>query len=134
MNKLQNANLPASIDPPGSYQRNLNVKLNELFRNIKDLVNRHQDGYLFPSYTTTVDYTPTLNDCLILADATSGEVEVTFPPADQWKDKLYIVKKIDASGNTVAGVGTSEGAAKWTTTTRYGFQRFMSDGDNIWKV
>ncbi len=134
MSKLQNPNLPVSTASPVSYEKILNTKLNEILRAIKEAFNKHDDGFLFPSYTTTTDYVPTLNDCLILADATSGKVDVTFRPAAEWKDKLYIVKKIDASANTVAGVGTSEGAARWTTTTRYGFQRFMSDGANIWKV
>lgn len=134
MSKVPNANLPASESQLGSYERRLNTKLNEIFRSIKEIVNRHEDGYLSPSYATDSDYTPTLNDCLILVDATSGAVDITFRPPGEWKDKLYIIKKTDASANTVTGVGTIDGASNWQTTTQYASQRFMSDGANIWKV
>lgn len=134
MSKVRNADLPVNLEPPESYGRRLNVRLNELFRTIKDAVNRHEDGYLFPSYTTDTDYQPTLNDSLILVDATSGAVDITFRSPGEWKDKRYTIKKIDSSSNTVTGVGTIDGVSNWSTTTQYASQEFESDGANIWKV
>lgn len=134
MSKLQNAGLPVSTAPPTSYEKILNTKLNEILRAIKESFNKHDDGFLFPSYTTATDYEPTLNDCLILADATSGAVSITFKDPGEWKDKRYIIKKIDASANTVTGVGTIDGVSNWKTSTQYASQEFMSDGTNIWKV
>lgn len=134
MSKVPNANLPNSESPAGTYERILSTKLNELFRNIRESVNRLVDGYLFPVVTVVDDYTPTLNDSLILADATAAAVNITFKPAGEWKDKLYTIKKIDASANTVTGVGTIDGVTNWLTTTQNGYQSFASDGENIWKV
>ena len=134
MSKVPNANLPVSTGDPSSYERILNTKLNEHFRAVKETVNRHEDGYLFPSYTTTVDYTPTLNDSLILVNAASAKVDITFRPPGEWGNKRYTIKKIDASANTVKGVGTIDGISNWVTTTQYASQEFESDGTNIWKV
>jgi hypothetical protein len=132
VSKVPNANLPSHGS--AEYERILNVKLNEILRNVREVVNRHEDGYLFPSYTTDVDYIPTLNDSLILADATAGKVDITFKPPGEWKGKRYTIKKIDASANTVTGVGTIDGVTNWLTTTQNGYQSFASDGANIWKV
>lgn len=134
MSKINLPNLPSSLAPSGSYERILNTKLNEIFRAIRESVNRLVDGYLFPVTTVDTDYTPTLNDSLILVDATDGPVDITLRPAGEWKEREYVIKKIDASSNTVTGVGVFEGVTNWGTTTQYDFQRFRSDGANIWKV
>lgn len=133
MSKLQNPNLP-NYQGEDSYQRILTTKLNEFFRSIRENLNRLVDGYLFPSVTVVDDYEMTVNDSLILVDATSGAVDVTLKPAAEWKEKLVIIKKIDSSSNTVTGLGVIDGVTNWGTATQYDLIRLNSDGANIWKV
>ncbi len=52
--------------------------------------------------TKTGDYTVTVNDHVVLADASGGNITITLPAlADIPDEKIYHVKKIDSSGNTV---------------------------------
>lgn len=132
MNKLPNPNLPAAGSP--DYERILNVKLNEYLARLKNELSSVADGYLFPSVTVTTNYTMNLNDSLILVDATSGAVDVMLKPAGEWENKRIAIKKIDASANTVTGVGVIDGVTNWGTTTQYEVVRLESDGANIWKV
>lgn len=72
----------------------------------------------------TADYTATIEDDLIVVDATAGAVTVTLPKVDlAYRGKVYEVVKIDASGNavTVDGAGSEqiEGAASVSLPTRY---------------
>src|SRR4030067_1035165 len=49
----------------------------------------------------TADYTATLNDDTILANATAGAVTVSLPTAVGNTGKKFVIKKIDSSANTV---------------------------------
>ncbi len=52
--------------------------------------------------TKTSDYTITVSDHVILVDASGGAVIITLPVlADIPDEKMYHIKKIDSSGNTV---------------------------------
>lgn len=52
--------------------------------------------------TKTDSYTITKTDHVILADASGGNITITLPKlSDIPDDKIYHVKKIDSSGNTV---------------------------------
>ena len=52
--------------------------------------------------TKTSDYTITKTDHVILVDASSGNKTITLPKlSDIPNDKIYHIKKIDSSGNTV---------------------------------
>lgn len=132
MNKLPNPNLP--VAGTQDYERILNVKLNEYLSKLRNELSAVADGYLFPSVTVTTDYTMNQNDSLILVDATTAAVNVTLKAADEWANKRIAIKKIDASANTVTGVGVIDGVTNWGTTTQYDVVRLESDGANIWKV
>lgn len=102
-----------------------------LFREIETLNNRQVDGRVFPVTSVTADYTATDNDCLILADATSGAITVTLRPADQSKEKLVIVKKTDNSVNAVTidgnGSETIDGATTVALSSQWNFRGMMSN-------
>jgi len=54
-----------------------------------------------PITTKTANYTLTSTDYTILVDATSGNLTMTLPSASSSTGRIYNIKKIDASANTV---------------------------------
>ncbi|MCR4287543.1 MAG: hypothetical protein NUW09_05990 [Deltaproteobacteria bacterium] len=88
--------------------------------------------YIFPDLVSkTADYTATANDRVILCDATSAAVTVTLPTAVGNTDKVFFIKKTDASGNSVTvdgnGAETIDGAATVVLSERYDFLVVASD-------
>lgn len=55
----------------------------------------------------TGSYTATLDDHVILADASAGNVTITLPATAAINGRQYIIKKTDASANTVSIIGTA---------------------------
>lgn len=52
--------------------------------------------------TKTLDYTATVNDHVILGDASGGAITITLPALAAVPDeKIYHIKKIDSSANAV---------------------------------
>ena len=82
----------------------------------------------------TADYTATAEDEIILVDATSAAVTITFPTAAGIQGVSYTVKKTDAGGNTVtlnpAGSETIEGSATKVLSTQWSYYTITSDGEN----
>lgn len=68
---------------------------------------------------------------VVLADATSGAVTITLPPAAE-RFKEYTIKKMDASGNAViidgSGAETIDGATTVSMTTQYETRTIASNG------
>ncbi len=54
-----------------------------------------------PTVTKTSSYLATASDYTIRCDATSGTLTVTLPAAATYVGKIYNLKKVDTSGNTV---------------------------------
>jgi hypothetical protein len=102
---------------------------------IEQQINRAADGYLFPAVRVTSAYTMTLNDAVILVDASAGAVTVTLKPALDWEQKRVTVKKIDSSGNAVIvdanGAETIDGAANKSIPTQYTSFDFISEGGSV---
>jgi hypothetical protein len=72
-------------------------------------------------------------------NATSGAVTVTLPLATTWTPgKPYLIKKTDASANTVTisrtGSDTIDGAASKSLANRYDWIELVSDGLSTWHV
>lgn len=83
----------------------------------------------------TANYTATTEDRTITGDATSGVITITLPTAVGKSGIVYIVKKIDASGNAVNVASTSsqtfDGAASpYALATQWKYAQFQSDGAN----
>lgn len=70
-----------------------------------------------------------------LVDATGGGVTLTLPSAAEITGRVYTVKKIDASGNSVtidpAGSETIDGAATKVLSTQWQSFTFQSNGANL---
>lgn len=83
---------------------------------------------------TSVDLTLTDAHLTVVVDAAGGNKIITLPSAALFKGKIYNIKKIDASANTVtidgAGAQTIDGAATHVLTTQYEVVRIQSDGAN----
>jgi hypothetical protein len=111
---------------------------NQALLAIQMQINRAVDGYLFPVRRITTNYTMDLNDSIILVDATAGNVTVTLQAALQWEQKRLIVKKIDASVNTVTIDANSteliDGAATKVISTQYTSHEFTSQGGAVWII
>jgi transcription elongation factor len=65
----------------------------------------------------TSDYTITSSDGVILADASSGSIDITLPAGVN--NKYYIIKKTDSSANSVTIVGTIDGDTNKVITQQY---------------
>lgn len=79
------------------------------------------------SRTAMQNDTPTVDDSLVLYDATHGAITVTLRPPGQVQDLRLILKKIDAV-NTVTINGDIEGATSYPLTTQYQSVTVQSNG------
>lgn len=76
---------------------------------IQNIVNNMGVGSSLPFVTVTSNYTPSVeDDYSILVDASSGPVTITLPNPSSKPGKVFFVKKIDASTNSVT-VASSQG-------------------------
>jgi hypothetical protein len=87
---------------------------------------------------TSINYNALLTDDVILVDASSGTVTVTLPAASGNAGKVYQIKKIDSSGNTVIidgdGAETIDEAPTLTTTVQYEAFTLVCDGTEWWII
>lgn len=71
-------------------------------------------------------------------DATSGAIAVTLPAASTSLDKVFIIKKVDSSGNAVTvtrvGSDTFDGATSFVLSAQYDWVVIQSDGTATWRV
>lgn len=77
-------------------------------------------GVKITALTQTGNYSMSSTDCLILADATAGNLQITLPSLNT--GTLAIVKKVDATANTVTVAlpsGLIDGAASIVMGTQY---------------
>lgn len=93
-------------------------------------------GLQAATVTKTGAYTATANDFTILCNATTAAFSVTLPTAASQPGRLYNVKKIDASANTVtiqcAGAELIDGANTKVIAAQYSNIQFQSDGTAWW--
>jgi hypothetical protein len=92
-----------------------------------------QPGESLNGSITTVTSNTVLNDsyCTVLVDASAGNVVITFPAASNAnRKKIYIIKKTDASLNTVSF--NADGTAI-TLVNQFSGKQVQSDG-NAWYV
>jgi hypothetical protein len=93
--------------------------------------------------SVTANYTTDWYDTILLVNATGGNITITLPDSGlvaSTKDemgKIYHIKKVDASANTVTIDGystqTIDGAATNVITTQYDSITIVSDGSN-WHI
>lgn len=87
--------------------------------------------------SVSADYTMVDIDALIKVDATTGGKTVSLLTAAGRAGRRIIVKKTDASANTVtidpAGSETLDGSSAISLTQQYAVREYMSDGTN-WQL
>ena len=89
--------------------------------------------------TKNAAYTITTSDLTILANAAPAPFTVTLPSAStSGSGRHYVVKKIDATANTVTISTTSsqtiDGASTYAISTQYSGVQVQSDGSNWWII
>ena len=86
----------------------------------------------------TANYTATIFDEVVLADATSGNVTISLPTSVGNGGKNFKVKKVDASANTVTvdpnSSQTIDGAATKVLSSQYAFINIVSDSNNWFEI
>lgn len=91
-----------------------------------------------PIETKTSNYTITIDDSTILADATSGAFAVTLPSAVSSSGYVFTIKKKDITSNVVtvqrAGSDLIDGASTYLLQTQYESIKVQSDGSGWWIV
>ena len=92
----------------------------------------------FQTRTVTSNTSLTTSDCLVLVDATAGNVTIDLAPVAGKEGSEVIVKKVDSSVNTVTvdanGSETIDGTTTKVLTTQYESIRVASDGATWWVV
>lgn len=91
-------------------------------------------GYLPNVVTKTGAYSIVASDGLILCNAAAGGFTVTLPTAVGRMGKIFIVMKVDSSGNTVTvdgdGSETINGSATQSLSVQWNKWMLQSDGSN----
>ena len=125
---------PPINQPQSLWSQSMEVQLMEFSREVslfsKQLLNLN-------FVTVTADYS-VIDKNLILADGTSTAITLSMRPSSLIKGIVYVVKKIDATGNVITidpnGSETIDGAATATLTSQYDVIRFVSDGNNLFVI
>ena len=86
----------------------------------------------------SADYTMNPGDCIVIGDATGGDITITLPRAQDVAGRVFYVKKIDGSANLVRiegyGSETVDEAANANATVQYESFTVVSDGVEWWIV
>ena len=87
--------------------------------------------------TKTGSHTATVNDWVIICNASSGALTITLPPAAGLEAVVYHIKKIDSNANIVTidgnGSETIDDATTASITTQYENVMIVCDGSN-WHI
>jgi len=114
----------------GTYSRQM---MASIFGPVFRFLNRISKGHLFSVKSVTTDYTVGEGDSIIIGDASGGTFNITLPAADESIDKVFKVKKVDATAN-ITLVAQIDGAANMTLTTQYESKELASDGTEYWTI
>jgi hypothetical protein len=91
----------------------------------------------FATNTQTTNYTVTLTDTVVFANATSGNVIITLPVASGLAGYRFYIKRIDGSANTVtisrSGSDTIDGLTSFTLDLQYTAFGIVSNG-SAWYI
>ena len=91
-------------------------------------------GFGVTQRTVTANAAVLTTDCVIFADATNGNINLTMPTAVGVGGTQYFVKKLDSSANTVtitpAGSEKVDGASTWVIKAKNEAVLIISDGAN----
>jgi hypothetical protein len=103
---------------------------------VQDGISSFQHATNQKHITKVANYTADATDYTIFVDATSGVITITLPAAagTPTSGRVYIIKKIDASGNAVTVDGnaseTIDGATTYPLASQYKYVTIQSNGVN----
>ena len=93
-------------------------------------------GFIGNLVTKTSGYTATATDYTIMCNASGGSFTITLPAAASHADRIYHIKKIDSSANTVTVDGnaseTIDDGLTAILTVQYESITIQSDGSEWW--
>lgn len=123
------SSLPPKPMNDDNLQRPTNSWLRQVYSWIKKIT--------WPDVSQTASFTAS-QSYFYPVDATSGSITVTLPLASTMLGKQYMIKKMDASANTVVvvrtGSDTIDGATSVTLTNQYNSLTVISDGISKWNL
>jgi len=117
--------------PNNEDLRRMSLIINELVKNLNK-------GFTEIPIGDTITGDATLNDTatVIPVDATSGNITLTLLPAADVKNRVYYIKKIDSSSNTVTidgnGGETIDGATTKVISSQFVSHLIISTGTEWW--
>jgi len=85
-------------------------------------------------HSITADYTVTVDDFLILCDCTDGDIAITMPDVGDVDRRIFVVKKIDSSSNTVTISGDIDGETSIVLQDQYDYTMFQSNGTQYYII
>jgi hypothetical protein len=85
-------------------------------------------------FTVTASYTLKITDNTVLCNCASNAISITLPAAAAAPNKIFIIKKIDATANVVTIVGTVDGTVNPTIPTQYQTVKVQSNGVNWYNI
>jgi hypothetical protein len=95
-------------------------------------------GVRAPIATKTSNYTITNNDGTIIADASSGNITITLPPAADSSQFIFRIKKKDITANTVTvdanASETIDSSSNYVLATVNEAITVQSDGTGWWII
>ena len=95
-------------------------------------------GFIGDLVTKTGNYTVTATNHTIICNATGGSFTITLPAVASHEGRIYCIKKIDSSANTVTvdgnGSETIDDATTAVLTTQYESITIQSDGSEWWII
>ena len=101
-------------------------------------VDIRQDGLVLPLNGYAATTTLTQNDYTAIFDATTGNLIANLPSSVASPGRVYIIKKGDATANTVTidafGADTIDGAGTLVLTAANQRSKIQSDGNGVWHV
>lgn len=132
--------MQATSDPYSGDAISLSTDLTGEIKRLRYVVNQILGStywYIYPDYTEkTTTSTLVLSESVVTASATST-FTLTLPTAVGNKNKVYTIKKIDSSTNSVIIDGNSsetiDGSTTYTLQDRYDFIQIVSDDSN-WHI
>ena len=106
--------------------------------NITNVGTLNMNGLIGGITTKTGSYTATTDDYVIICDAGLNSFIVNLPAASSNTGRIYYVKKVDSSQNTITinpeGAGEVDNGATAVITTQFEAVTVTSDGSNWWII
>jgi len=114
-----------------------NITLDNMFHDLRGIVNTAARGNRSAVVTKTADYTTTAQDETVLIDASGGDVTITLVSAVGVKGITPTFKRIDASANTATIDGDGSETIDSETSQTLGYLdsiTITSDNSNWWII